>query len=123
MVASGKFIGKSGHTMQGTFTLTQTVEGTQMILSEDFFFDAAAPAPVWALGAPNTAPFPALINGSIWQKLEPFSPISGMQKYLFPNVSMPFVNRPLLHGARSSTSHWVKVASPNDKRYWPQFWN
>ena len=84
MVASGKFIGKSGHTMQGAFTLTQTDEGTQMILSEDFFFDAAAPAPVWALGAPNSAPFPALINGSIWQKLEPFSPISGMQKILIP---------------------------------------
>jgi len=82
MVAGGKFIGKSGHTMQGTFTLTQMEEGRQMILSEDFFFDAAAPAPVWAFGAPNTAPFPALIDGSIWQKLEPFSPISGMQKIL-----------------------------------------
>ena len=123
MITGGKFIGKSGHTMQGTFTLTQTDKGMQMVLSEDFFFDAAAPAPVWALGAPNTTPFPALIEGSIWQKLEPFTPISGKKKYLFPNTSMPFITRPLLHGARSSTSPWVKVASPKDKRLMPQFWN
>ena len=84
MITGGKFIGKSGHTMQGTFTLTQTDEGMQMVLSEDFFFDAAAPAPVWAMGAPNTTPFPALIEGSIWQKLEPFTPISGKKKILIP---------------------------------------
>jgi len=85
MFASGEFSGRSGHEMTGDFTLEKVNDGYRLLTNEDFFFDAAAPGPVWALGIPDSSPFPALIEGSIWHELTPFVPVDGIQDLFIPS--------------------------------------
>lgn len=85
MIMQGEFSGRSGHEMTGRYTLRQVPGGYRLITSNDFFFDAAAPGPAWALGDPDISPYPGLIENSIWQRLEPFSPLSGIQYMMVPD--------------------------------------
>ncbi|MCI5041098.1 MAG: hypothetical protein MRY81_15615 [Donghicola eburneus] len=85
MILQGEFSGRSGHEMTGRFTLRRVRGGYRLITSNDFFFDAAAPAPAWALGDPDQSPYPGLVADSIWHKLEPFSPVSGIQYLRVPD--------------------------------------
>lgn len=71
--------------MAGAFTVERNSDGYHLRTYDDFFFDGAAPQPAWALGHPDQPPFPALLEGSVWQKLDPFVPLYGPVHLSIPN--------------------------------------
>lgn len=90
LIGRGNFEGRGGHTLQGTFTLTQQANGVLMVTSDDFMFDGS-PAPGWALsnGVPVDASDPEVERTAIatdFQRLtDRVEPVNGQQSGLIPN--------------------------------------
>ena len=91
IIGRGDFSPGQGHTMRGSFTLTQQANGILMLTSDDFFFDGS-PAPGWALskGIPTDADDPDVRRAAIetdFQRLtDRVEPVSGQQSGLIPNA-------------------------------------
>lgn len=50
IIASGEFVGRSGHTLTGKFEVRRQDSRLELATSDDFFFDGS-PEPAWSLSA------------------------------------------------------------------------